>query len=237
MAVVLAEEAEGEQLGEGDLEAAAQRPTAERRGAAPEAAKADTEKGTPRVAARPSFTFWGPCSKASPAVVSSLQPDSPSHHGPGPQASGGLFFDLLPDAAVSEGGAHSSPLLHSVKLRALMAVQGSTSARGHHTPKARYKGEVIAASVSLADRNSHHPRAITAISPLPAHNLPQGRCWRLQAHVQLAGRSPCRPNEREGSNPPPEDLHVPRYCCGEGAFFRQRASRRPPARWPPHHHP
>ena len=112
---------------------------------APEAAKAAAEKG-PRVAARPSFTFWGmgsPSDAAPAAGVSSPQPPGGPHLG-GPHFSGsgryasGGFIDLLVDSA-SDGGA-SAPLLHSTKLRALMAVQeGSASARGHHTHhQARY---------------------------------------------------------------------------------------------------
>ena len=122
LAAVLLEEAEVERPREGETEDA-ELPT--ERETAPEATKAAAEKG-PRVSARPSFTFWGTgYSDASPAAVSSLLPDSP-RHGSGPQASGG-FFDLLADSA-SDGGA-SAPLLHSAKLRALMAVQGSASAR------------------------------------------------------------------------------------------------------------
>ena len=126
------------------------------------ATKAAAEKG-PRVSARPSFTFWGTgYSDASRAAVSSLLPDSP-RHGSG-QASGG-FFDLLADSA-SDGGT-SAPLLHSAKLRALMAVQGSASARhasrcefehGYFTPR------ILTHCYMLI--NSPTP-AITAL-PLPA---------------------------------------------------------------------
>ena len=127
--LVLVEVAEEERPGEGETEEAER--STERKGA-PEAA----EKG-PRVSARPSFRFWGTgCSDAAPTAVSSLHRDS-SCHGSGQHASGGLFH-LLADTA-SDGGA-SAPLLHSTKLRALMAVQeGSASARLCHVHQARYE--------------------------------------------------------------------------------------------------
>ena len=128
---MLVEVAEEERPGEGETEEAER--STERRGAAPAEA---AEKG-PRVSARPSFRFWGTgCSDAAPTAVSSLHRDS-SCHGSGQHASGGLFH-LLADTA-SDGGA-SAPLLHSTKLRALMAVQeGSASARLCHVHQARYE--------------------------------------------------------------------------------------------------
>ena len=130
---MLVEVAEEERPGEGETEEAER--STERRGAAPAEA---AEKG-PRVSARPSFRFWGTgCSDAAPTAVSSLHRDS-SCHGSGQHASGGLFH-LLADTA-SDGGA-SAPLLHSTKLRALMAVQeGSASARLCHVHQARYEVE------------------------------------------------------------------------------------------------